>query len=49
MEDYVGRRRNYIFSPEARPVIKDTGRKWREQRRIQRVITGATSFWRESA
>ena len=49
METYVARCRNYIFSPEARPVIKDIGREWREQRRIQKVITDSTSIWRQSA
>lgn len=47
LEAYVAPRRNYIFSPEARPVIKDMGREWREQRHIQKVITNATSTWRE--
>ncbi|WDZ75673.1 hypothetical protein PWG15_13740 [Ensifer adhaerens] len=49
METYVARSRNYIFSPEARPVIKDIGREWREKRRIQKVITNSTSVWRQSA
>ncbi|MBZ7922827.1 hypothetical protein LAC81_13605 [Ensifer adhaerens] len=49
MESYVRRSRNYIFSPEAGPVIKDMGREWREQRRIQKVITNSTSIWRQSA
>ncbi|KSV71723.1 hypothetical protein N185_23795 [Sinorhizobium sp. GW3] len=49
MEAYVASRRNYIFSPEAQPVIKDMGREWREQRRIQKVITDSTSVWRQSA
>lgn len=49
MENYVAGFRNYIFSPEARPVIKDLGREWREQRRIRKVITDSTSIWRESA
>ncbi|HEV7306863.1 hypothetical protein [Ensifer sp.] len=49
MEAYVANRRNYIFSPEASPVIKDMGREWREQRRIEKVITNSTSVWRASA
>ncbi|HEV7319980.1 MAG TPA: hypothetical protein VGO04_15390 [Ensifer sp.] len=49
MEDYVASRRNYIYSPDACPVIKDMGREWREQRHIQKVITDSTSVWRESA
>ncbi|WP_234823086.1 glycosyltransferase family 2 protein [Ensifer adhaerens] len=43
MENYVAFFRNYIFSPEARPVIRDIGREWRVQRRIQKMITDATS------
>ncbi|KSV79393.1 hypothetical protein N183_17785 [Sinorhizobium sp. Sb3] len=35
--------------PEARPVIKDIGREWREQRRIRKVITDSASIWRQSA
>lgn len=37
--------RNYIFSPEGIPVIKDIGREWREAQGIRKVITNATSIW----
>ncbi|OOG67930.1 hypothetical protein B0E45_20470 [Sinorhizobium sp. A49] len=45
MEAYVAGYRNYIFSPEAKPVIRDMGREWREQRNIRKVITNSTSTW----
>lgn len=45
MESYVAGYRNYIFSPEAKPVIRDMGREWRDQRNIRKVITNSTSTW----
>jgi hypothetical protein len=45
MEAYVAGSRNYIFSPEAKPVIRDMGREWRDQRNIRKVITNSTSTW----
>ncbi|OCP36445.1 glycosyltransferase family 2 protein [Ensifer sp. LC163] len=49
MEAYVAGYRNYIFSPEAKPVIRDMGREWREQRNIRKVITNSTSTWEENS
>ncbi|WP_245586722.1 glycosyltransferase family 2 protein [Pleomorphomonas oryzae] len=37
--------RNYIFSPEGIPVIKDIGREWREAQGIRKVVTNGTSVW----
>ena len=37
--------RNYIFSPEGIPVIKDIGREWREVQGIRKVIANSTSIW----
>lgn len=45
METYVASYSNYIFSPEAKPVIRDMGREWRDQRNIRKVITNSTSTW----
>lgn len=36
---------NYIFSPDEKPVIVDTGRAWRDQRLIAKNIRNATSYW----
>lgn len=49
MEAYVAGYRNYIFSPEGKPVIRDMGREWREQRNIRKVITNATSIWEKAS
>ncbi|KOF21166.1 hypothetical protein AC244_07295 [Ensifer adhaerens] len=49
MEAYVAGYRNYIFSPERKPVIRDMGREWREQRNIRKVITNATSIWEKAS
>lgn len=49
MEAYVAGYRNYIFSPEAKPVIRDMGREWRDQRNIRKVITNSTSTWENGA
>lgn len=45
LEAYVGSYRNYIYSPDGVPVIRDTGREWRDQRHIAKTITNATSTW----
>lgn len=37
--------RNFIFSPEGTPVIRDIGREWREAQGIRKIITNATSTW----
>ncbi|MGF6176571.1 hypothetical protein [Ensifer sp. 4252] len=49
LEGYVAGYRNYIFSPEEKPVIRDMGREWREQRNIRKVITNATSIWEKAS
>lgn len=49
MEAYVAGYRNYIFSPEATPVIRDMGREWRDQRNIRKVINNSTSTWEENS
>lgn len=36
---------NYIFSPDRKPIVEDTGRTWREERGISKNIRNATSFW----
>lgn len=40
--------KNFIFSPEGIPVIKDIGREWREAQGIRKVIMNATSTWSAS-
>lgn len=45
LERFVRPFRNYIFSPEGIPVIKDIGREWRESQGIRKVVTNATSTW----
>lgn len=49
LEGYVAGYRNYIFSPEKKPVIRDMGREWREQRNIRKVITNSTSIWEKAS
>lgn len=49
LEHYVAGYRNYIFSPEKTPVIRDLGREWREQRNIRKVITNGTSIWEKAS
>ncbi len=49
LEGYVAGYRNYIFSPERKPVIRDMGREWREQRNIRKVIANATSIWEKAS
>jgi len=36
---------NYIFSPDLKPLILDTGRTWRQERGISKNIQNATSVW----
>ncbi|WP_226951477.1 glycosyltransferase family 2 protein [Rhizobium terrae] len=45
LQAYVATRRNYIFSPENKPVIADIGRDWRSERGIQKNIRNSTSVW----
>jgi hypothetical protein len=37
--------KNFIFSPQQKPVIRDIGREWRDNRKISKVIQDATSHW----
>jgi hypothetical protein len=48
LEDLARPFDNYIFSPEAKPVIRDTGREWRDARQIRKTITNATSVWEKA-
>lgn len=45
LERYVAPYRNYIYSPDQTPVIRDMGREWRERRHISKTISDATSTW----
>lgn len=45
METFIQGFENYIFSPDAIPVVEDTGRDWRDKRGIQKKITNAASSW----
>ncbi|KQS80874.1 hypothetical protein ASG25_04930 [Rhizobium sp. Leaf384] len=37
--------RTYIFSPNRTPVIEDTGRLWRDERRITKAFANGQSIW----
>ncbi|WP_426230675.1 glycosyltransferase family 2 protein [Pararhizobium sp. DWP3-4] len=37
--------KNFIFSPQQKPVIRDIGREWRDNCRIKKVVQDATSIW----
>ncbi len=45
LERFVSSRKNYIFSPDQTPVIRDTGRQWRDERKIEKVTRNTTSYW----
>jgi hypothetical protein len=45
LERLAAPHKNYIFSPERVPVIRDKGREWRDSRNIRKVINNATSTW----
>lgn len=48
LEEFVRPYRNYIFSPEGMPVIKDIGREWRDNRGIQKSVQNAVSSWTQA-
>ena len=39
---------NYIFSPNSKPMILDTGRTWRQERGISKNVRNATSIWEKT-
>ncbi|MDR6815862.1 hypothetical protein J2X76_001016 [Neorhizobium sp. 2083] len=45
LEELAAPHKNYIFSPRQTPVIRDTGREWRDNRKIKKVIENTTSYW----
>ncbi|MGR6431473.1 glycosyltransferase family 2 protein [Rhizobium sp. PAMB 3174] len=45
LERFAAPYNNHIFSPNNVPVIRDIGREWRNNRKIKKVITNATSNW----
>lgn len=45
LERAVAKYDNFIFSPNCRPLIVDTGREWREERGISKNIRNGTSVW----
>jgi hypothetical protein len=45
LESLAAPHKNYIFSPDQVPVIRDIGREWRDRRRIKKVIKNAKSNW----
>jgi hypothetical protein len=45
LEAYVAPYRNYIFSPENAPVVRDIGRDWQEARGIRKAIKNSVSTW----
>jgi hypothetical protein len=47
LERLAAPHKNYIFSPQQKPVIRDTGREWRDNRKIKKVIENTTSYWVE--
>ncbi len=47
LERLAAPNKNYIFSPQQIPVIRDTGREWRDNRKIKKVIENTTSYWVE--
>lgn len=48
LQAYVCKYDNYIFSPQNKPVIKDIGRNWREEKGIKKIIRDSSSFWEAS-
>ena len=45
LEARVARYRTYIYSPRLTPVIEDTGRNWRDERRIRKDFANGQSIW----
>ena len=45
LERTVASFKNYIYSPDARPVIRDIGREWRDQRAISKTVSKGKSVW----
>lgn len=45
LEQYASRFRNFIYGKDRPFVISDTGREWRDSRKIAKSIVNSTSVW----